>query len=126
MIRKDVGWKRIKFNTLVFGSIFVIALLILLIPENRNHRYSYTELPVSQEIANESALKIIARLVEDDQLDESWAFVTATSARKIVFKGNREWEVVFVNNKITDPTKQKIYVFLTLSGKHIAVNYSGN
>jgi hypothetical protein len=49
---------------------------------------------VSQEIANESALKIIARLVEDDQLDESWAFVTATSARKIVFKGNREWEVV--------------------------------
>ena len=63
---------------------------------------------------------------EDDQLDESWAFVTATSARKIVFKGNREWEVVFVNNKITDPTKQKIYVFLTLSGKHIAVNYSGN
>ena len=114
------------FNTLVFGSIFVIALLILLIPENRNHRYSYTELPVSQEIAYESALKIIARLVEDDQLDESWAFVTATSARKIVFKGNREWEVVFVNNKITDPTKQKIYVFLILSGKHIAVNYSGN
>ena len=126
MIRKNLRWKHIKFNVLIFGSLFVIALLILLVPENRNHGYSHTELPVSQEIANEKASKIIAQLIEDGQLDKSWAFITATSVKKIVFKGNREWEVVFVNKQITDPAKQKIYVFLTLGGEHVAVNYSGN
>jgi hypothetical protein len=126
VIRKNVRWKRIKFNILIFGSLFVIVLLILLIPETRNHGYSDTELPVSQEIANANASKIIAQLVDDGQLDESWRLIPVTSARKIVFKGNREWEVIFANKKITDPAKQKIYVFLTLSGEHVAVNYSGN
>jgi hypothetical protein len=81
---------------------------------------------VSQEIANENATEIIAQLIEEGQLDDSWGFLPATSVKKIVFKGNREWEVVFVNKKITDPAKQKLYVFLTLSGEHLAVNYSGN
>lgn len=54
---------------------------------------------MSQEIENENALKIIAQLVEDGQLDESWAYITATAVKKIVFKGNREWDVVFANKK---------------------------
>ena len=131
MIRKPVNWNRarwnrIKFNGLILGPLIVIALLILLIPEYRDPGHSQTEPPVSQEVAEKNATKIIALLVEDGQLDESWTSIRATSANKIVFKGNREWEVVFVNKQIMDPARQKIYVFLTLSGEHIAVNYSGN
>ena len=126
MIRKNVRWKRNNFNILIFGTLFVIALLILLIPEMRNQRYAYTGPLVSQEIANENASEIIAALVEEGQLDDSWGFIPASSVKKIVFKGNREWGVVFVNKLITDPARQKLYVFLTLSGEHLAVNYSGN
>jgi hypothetical protein len=97
-----------------------------MLPNNRDHGYSHTDPPVSQEVAEKNATKIIAHLIENGQLDESWASVTATSVERKVFKGYREWEVVFVNKSITDPAKQKIYVFLTLSGEHVAVNYSGN
>jgi hypothetical protein len=32
---------------------------------------------------------------------------------------------VFVNDKITDPAKQKLYVFMTLGGDYLAANYTG-
>lgn len=42
-----------------------------------------------------------------------------------MFDGDTEWVVVFVNDKIADTDKQKLYVFLTLGGDYIAANYTG-
>ncbi len=36
-----------------------------------------------------------------------------------------EWLVIFNNENITDEEKQTLYVFLTISGEYIAVNYTG-
>jgi hypothetical protein len=48
----------------------------------------------------------MTQLVKNGQLDESRASITASSVKKIVFKGDREWEVVFINKKsLIQPSK---------------------
>lgn len=35
------------------------------------------------------------------------------------------WLIIFINEKITNTSKQKLYVFLTLAGDYIAANFTG-
>jgi len=126
VIKKITRWSGIKLNLLIFGPLLVIGLLIVLWGGNHDdHEHPHAEPPVNQKTAEKKATNIIAQLINNKQLDESWVPITASSVKKVVFKGYQEWEVIFVNNKVADTTKRKIYVFLTLSGDHVAVNYSG-
>ncbi len=128
MSRKPPRWRRIKTDIMIFGPLLVMGLLILMLGEIRTNNRTQPDagLSVSPEVAEKKATKIIARLVDNKQLDESWKFIKARSAKKIISREHREWKVIFINTTISDVTKQKIYVFLTLSGDHLAVNYSGN
>ncbi len=92
---------------------------------DHGHGHSHSNIAVNQVTAKANATKIVAALTQRKKLDESWASTTASSVEKKVFKGNPEWVVIFNNDKITDPAKQKLYVFLTLGGDYIAANYSG-
>jgi len=93
---------------------------------DHGHGHSHSQTPANQETATANATKVVAAFVNRNKLDKSWASVKASSAEKKVFKGRPEWVIVFVNKKITDPAKQKLYVFLTLGGDYIAANHSGN
>lgn len=88
------------------------------------HDHGYTP-PVNQQTAEINAGKVITSLVTRDKVDKSWAAIKASSVEKKVLNGRPEWVVVFTNEKITDAEKQKLYVFLTLGGNYIAVNYTG-
>lgn len=128
MNRKIARWNNIKQNFLIFGPWLIIGLLVvlLLLGKERDHGHSHSNPPVSQVVEKEKATKMVARLIDSKKLDVSWSSAKASSAKKVILKGYHEWEVIFVNKNITDPTKQKIYVFLTLSGEHVAINHSGN
>ncbi|MDH3979042.1 MAG: DUF6488 family protein [Gammaproteobacteria bacterium] len=89
------------------------------------HDHGHSHEPVNQETAETNATKIIAVLVKKEKLQESWASTTASSVEKRVFKGTPEWVAVFVNDKITDPAKQKLYIFMTLGGDYLAANFTG-
>ena len=93
---------------------------------DHGHGHSHSNVPVNEATAQANATKIVAEFVSRGKLDKSWASIAASSIEKKEFKGKQEWVVVFVNKKITDYTKQKLYVFLTLSGDYIAANYTGN
>jgi len=125
--RKIARWSNIKQNFLIFGPVLIFGLLVvLLLPgKERDHGHSHSDPPVSQVVAKEKARKMVARLIDSKKLDGSWSSAKVSSAKTIFFKKYHEWEVIFVNKNITDPAKQKIYVFLTLSGEHVAINYSG-
>lgn len=92
---------------------------------DHGHGHSHSNTPVNQETAKTNAIKIVASFTQRKKLDGSWSSVAASSVEKKVFKGNPEWVVVFVNDKISDPAKKKLYVFLTLDGDYIAANHSG-
>jgi hypothetical protein len=90
-----------------------------------SHGGGHSNTPVNQEAATINATKIVAALVERSKLEKIWASIKASSVEKITPRGNPEWLVIFVNEKITDTDKQKLYVFLTLGGDYIAANFTG-
>jgi len=126
MIQFNNIWRTfMKFltTTLVLSSLFFGAPVIA--GSGHDHGHSHAHAPVNKETAETNAGKAVAALVVQKKLDDSWTSVTASSSEKKVFNGDTEWLVTFVNKKVTDTKKQKLYVFLTLSGEYIAANFTG-
>lgn len=104
---------------------FALGLFSMTALAGSGHDHGHSHAPVDRSTAEINATKIVVVLTERNKLDKSWASITASSVDKKVFKGNQEWVAVFVNDKITDTDKQKLYVFLTLGGDYIAANFTG-
>ena len=92
--------------------------------ENGGH-HSYTT-PVNKTVAKEKAFEVVNSFIKKNVIDKSWSSSSMDTAEKKVINKNEEWVVIFINKKIKDKKKEKIYVFLTPSGKYIAANYTGN
>ena len=109
---------------LVLSSLFFGAPVIA--GSGHDHGHSHAPAPVNKEIAEINAGKAITSLVVSGKIDKSWELIIASSSEIKEFSGRSEWVVIFINEKITDTDKQKLYVFLTLSGEYIGANYTGN
>ncbi len=112
-----------RLATLLFG--FILSLYTFPAMAGSGHDHGHSHAPANQETAEKNATSIIATLVKSDKLENSWTSITASSVEKKVFNGNPEWVVIFVNDKISDPAKRTLYVFLTSGGDYIAANYTG-
>jgi hypothetical protein len=111
-------------TTLVLSSLLFGAPVMA--GGGHDHGHSHAQAPVNKEAAEKSAAMAVASLIAGGQIDQSWSSVTVNSSKKKDFNGRTEWVVTFVNEKVTDPSKQKLYVFMTLSGEYVAANYTGN
>ena len=106
-------------SSLLFGTPVIAG-------SGHDHGHSHAQAPVNKETAEKNAEKVVASLVESNKLDKSWSSEIASGSEKKVFSGRPEWVVSFTNDRISDTSKQKLYVFLTLEGDYIAANYTGN
>ena len=114
-----------RLRTLLLGFTIGLFSITAMAESGHDHGHGHSHSPVNQATAKTKATEIVADFVKRNKLDKSWTSVTASSVEKKVFKGSQEWVVVFVNDKITDTSKQKLYVFLTLGGDYIAANHTG-
>ncbi len=64
-------------------------------------------------------------LIKEDSLDKSWKSAKVEKVEKKQFKKSIEWVATLVDEKQTDKTKQKLYVFITLKGYINGANYTG-
>ena len=112
-----------KLKTLLLGLI--LSLFSTTIFAGGNHDHGIKHPPVNQEVANTYALKVIDSLISRNRIDKSWEAISISATEKKTFDGRQEWVVSFVNENIADEDKKKLYVFLTLSGEYLAVNYTG-
>ena len=112
-----------QLKTLLLG--LALSLCSATATAGSGHDHGHSHAPVNQATATTNAAEIVVEFVKINKLDESWASITPSSVEKKVFNGNPEWVVVFVNDKIADTEKRKLYVFLTLGGDYIAANYTG-
>ncbi|MCK4706643.1 MAG: hypothetical protein KAT90_14280 [Gammaproteobacteria bacterium] len=121
----NIGRKLMKIlaTTLILSSLFFGTPVIA--GSGHDHGHSHAQAPATKETAESNAGKAVAALVVQKKLDESWASVTVSSSEKKLIKGDTEWLVIYINEKIIDTEKQKLYVFLTLSGEYIAANFTG-
>ena len=117
-----------KLKTLLLGLFISFSSITSFAGGGHDHGngHSHSNTPVDEATAQANATKVVAEFVSRSKLDKSWVSIAASSIEKKEFKGKQEWVVVFVNDKATDPAKQKLYVFLTLGGDYIAANHSGN
>jgi len=111
-------------TTLLVSSLFFIAPVMA--GGGHDHGHGHSHEPVDQATAETKADEVMASLVEREKIDKSWESIKASSVEKKVIKSRTEWVAIYDNDKIEDNSKQKIYVFLTLAGEYIAVNYTGD
>jgi len=116
-----------RFITLLFAAILSLSTFSTMAgsAHDHGHDHSHSHSPVNQTTAKKNAKEIVTALVERKKLESSWSTIAASSIEKITVKGNPEWKVVFINDKMTDVKKQNLYVFLTLGGEYIAANFTG-
>lgn len=86
---------------------------------------SHSHDPVSKSQVEEAAMKRVEDLVSKRKIEDSWKGIKAASAEKKKFGDKEEWVVTFKNDKVSDPGKQTLYVFLSLTGDYIAANFTG-
>jgi hypothetical protein len=115
----------------LIASIFVASTLLLAGPamagggHDHGHGHSHSQVPVDKSVAQTNGGKIIASLVSRKKIDQSWTDITASSVEKKMYQDRPEWVITYNNKKVKEVDKQKLYVFLTVSGDYIAANYTG-
>ncbi|MBD3670993.1 MAG: hypothetical protein HUJ29_09495 [Gammaproteobacteria bacterium] len=113
-------------------SLILVTLLGLAAPAamaggNHGHSngHSHSHAPIDQGTAQTSAARIVGVLAKRGELDGSWSGTNAARVEKTPYKGQEAWVVVFENTAIAEPSKQTLYIFLTLGGDFIVANYTG-
>lgn len=109
--------------------VLVLSSLLFCTPviagSGHDHGHSHAQAPVDKVTVEKNAVKIINELIDSRKIDKNWASIAVNSSEKKTINGEAEWLITFVNKKITDTEKQKLYIFLTLGGEYIAANYTG-
>ncbi|HIE65917.1 MAG: DUF6488 family protein [Nitrospira sp.] len=82
--------------------------------------------PISEDEALKTASGVVAEIVNEGKLDKSWEVVKPKQIIQKTFKKGPEWVVTFDNPLAENKDKQTLYVFLSLSGRYLGANFSGN
>ena len=91
----------------------------------QGHDHGHSHAPITQTQAENAALDLVLQLEEQGKIEASWKTVAVEKSIQMKFGDNLEWVISFKNEKIIDPSKQTLYVFMTMSGEYLAVNYTG-
>lgn len=107
--------------TFLFSSLLFVTPVIA----GSDHGHSHEQKAASSEVVLNQASKKVRELVDTGKIDASWAEVKSSGIKQKTFSHDPEWVVTFKNSKISDPTKQVLYLFYYLNGNYIAANYTG-
>ena len=87
--------------------------------------HSHSHDAISSEAVSKQGVQKINDLVKKGKIDKSWAEVKVDKVEQKTFSKDPEWVVTFRNDKVSDKSKQTIFVFYTLDGHYLATNFSG-
>ncbi len=118
-----------RYRVLFISLLFALCSPVVFAGENHDHGHddghSHSHDPVSQSQAEEAAVKRIEKLVSKRKIADSWKDAKVVGAEKKKFGNKEEWVVSFKNENVSDPGKQTLYIFLSLTGDYIAANFTG-
>ena len=114
-----------QLKTILLGLTMGLFSMAAIAGGGHDHGHGHSHSPVNQVTAKEKATKIVANFIKQKTIGESWRSIPVKSVEKKTFKGKQEWVVSFINEKVTDTKKRKLFIFLTLSGECISANYTG-
>lgn len=82
--------------------------------------------PVDMKTAVKTAKIVVDKLAKGEKIDKSWLNIKAKSAKIRQYPHGTEWVVAFKNPQMKKQSRQILYIFLTISGKYVAANYTGH
>jgi len=111
-------------------SICLLILFSLSSPlayggEGHDHGNEPVE-PISESAAGEKAMAVVKSIIKNGKLPASWATLEPDKIGQKTYKKGPEWVVTFMNPEAEDKDKRTLYVFLSLAGKFLGANFSGN
>lgn len=81
---------------------------------------------ITSDQAMTKAAEKIHALAKAGKIDASWMDVQPAGAEQKTYAKGPEWVVTFKNDKVSDASKQTLYVFFSADGHYLATNYTGN
>jgi len=105
-------------TTLLFLFLFIVT------PAIAGAGHSHGE-AITNEQATSLASQKMKQLIDVGKIDPTWKEVKVSSIEQKTFSHDPEWVVKFTNDKISDASKQTLYMFFSLDGRYIAANYTG-
>lgn len=64
-------------------------------------------------------------LIKNGKIDKSWQSVPQDDIQQVDGKKGKEWMVTFRDPNAKDKTKEKLYIYFTVTGNFIAANFTG-
>jgi len=114
---------RILSTALLLLSSLLFALPVM---AGSGHDHSHSHGPISGKEAINIATKTVQKLAKAGKIDSSWSSTNAVRVEQKEFPKGPEWVVTFKNDKVSDSSKQTLYLFFSLDGNYIATNYTGD
>jgi len=107
--------------------LFCIALFStpILAGSGHDHDHGHSHGSVSSDVTSDKAVEKINSLVQAEKIDSSWSGLKPVSVEQKTYSKGPEWVVTFKNSKVSDTSKQTLYLFYSLDGHYIAANYTG-
>ncbi len=104
-----------------------LSFLLFAVPvmAGSDHDHGHSHGPISSNEAINKATKKVQKLANVGKIDSSWSKTIAASAEQKEYSKGPEWVVTFKNDKISNSSKQTLYLFFSLDGSYIAANYTG-
>jgi len=109
------------------ATTLLLSLLLSATPvlAGSGHDHGHSHGPISSKEVIGKATKKVQQLARAGKIDSSWAKTGAASAEQKEYSKGPEWVVTFRNDKVSDSSKQTLYLFFSLDGNYIAENYTG-
>ena len=80
---------------------------------------------ISEQKAVELATDLVHQLAKRQKIDPSWSAVKeVTSAEKVKLSGRNIWRISFINPKIEDKNKERIYAFVSPTGYPLGASFT--
>ena len=111
--------------TVIFAFCMGLFVTPAMAGPGHDHGHGHADGPVSAEVVSDKAMKKVAQLVKKGKIDASWSGVQPASIEQKTYAKGPEWVVTFNNEKVSDASKQTLYLFYSLDGHYIAANYTG-
>jgi hypothetical protein len=107
-------------------TVYIILLIIISVSLAYAHGPSghQSKVELTQEQISKRASIMVGEIAKGDELAASWAQIKPSEVKKRTYKGTSEWVVIYDNPKETDPSKRKLYIFLSIYGDFAGANHT--
>jgi len=106
--------------------ILVLSLSPLIAYAGTGHDHGHSHEPISATEAETRAAKRVQQMAIAGKIDSTWSGSKATKVYQKDYGHGPEWVIEFTNNKVSDKSKQTLYLFYGQDGHYIAANYDGS